>query len=159
MQLIIWESVVGLDQIPFGSQSKSSGRQFGQSEPWGGSSKVGVTGLGSACWPRLLHAIDQEALPGVCCLPDAQRIAASRPFHGAAGDALLALALLLHAPPSPPALPAPPQVVWGLGLGLLGRTGISGAGAATAFPSASGRDTSPNSGLQRPFILCLPAPQ
>ena len=119
MQLTIWESVVSLDQIPFGSQSKSWGRQFRQSEPWGGSSKVGVTGLGSACWPRLLHAIDQEALPGVCCLPDAQRIAASRPFHGAGGDALLGLGLLLHAPAAGAhrTPPSPPWVVWGLGMG------------------------------------------
>ena len=151
MQLTIWESVVGLDQIPFGSQSGLS--PGGQFQGWG--QRVGQC----LSWPRLAHAIDQQqGLPGVCW-PDAQRIAASRPFHGAAGDALLALALLLHAPPPPLALPAPPQVVWGLGLGLLGRTGISGAGAATAFPSASGRDTTPNPGLQRPFILCLPDPQ
>ena len=55
----------------------------------------------------------------MCCLPDAQRIAASRPFHGAGGDALLALGLLLHAPAAgarrPP--PSPPWVVWGLGMG------------------------------------------
>ena len=71
--------------------------------------------MGSACWPRLLHAIDQEALPGVCCLPDAQRIAASRPFHGAGGDALLGLGLLLHAPAAGAhrTPPSPPWVVWG----------------------------------------------
>ena len=101
MQLTIWESVVGLDQIPFGSQSGLS--PGGQFQGWG--QRVGQC----LSWPRLLHAIDQQqGLPGVCW-PDAQRIAASRPFHGAAGDALLALALLLHAPPPPPALPAPPS--------------------------------------------------
>ena len=53
MQLTIWESVVGLDQIPFGSQSKSWGRQFRQSEPWGA-----VPRLGSEGWavPELAKA-------------------------------------------------------------------------------------------------------
>ena len=92
------------------------------------------------------------------CWPDAQRIAASRPFHGTGGDALLALGL-----------PSRVHLVMheehhhlSRGLGAWGGLLVEleyPVGAATAFPSASGRDTSPNAGLQRPPYRVCPRPR